>query len=268
MPSYWAQFEAARQTNLSIRALDQTVRSRIEQVFVEWDSGQHSAQSVRWALEMVVREAYRSSAAVGLAHLAAQAGIPRWRPRSMVAESMRSAYLDGLLDDVRRNLREYKDSDRGPEARKKAVSRIQFSAGVASSRGHTDALLRAANELSRDYGFLLKKVWRANFLAHTPCELCAGLHGTSVPLGDSFPADSRLKVYGDLKGPPRHPRCMCWLVILIEGVENVDDDPTGASETDVPESMTTDEVKSLPTSFFRRVVGWLRKMVQGLRRNP
>lgn len=265
MPSFWAQFEAARKTNLSVRALEETSRRRIDQIFSEWSGGGHSDQSVRWALERVVRDSYRSSAAMALAHLSAQAGVPRWKPRRMTAEALRSAYLEGLLADVRRNLREYKASDHGDTARRRAVSRIEHSAGVASSRGFTDAMVRGARELAEDHGFLVRKVWKANFVDHVPCELCAELDGNSVPLGKEFPTDNRLKVYGDLIGPPRHPRCQCWLVILIEGLENLDDDPTGTSENEEPTSMTTDEIKNLPAPFFLRVVRWLRTLVRSLR---
>ena len=75
MPSFWRQLEASRETNRAVRALESAVRARIELIFAAWAAGEYTAQSVRWALEAVIRNAYRSSAAVGLAHLSAAAGI-------------------------------------------------------------------------------------------------------------------------------------------------------------------------------------------------
>jgi len=265
MPSFWRQLEASRETNRAVRALESAVRARIELIFAAWAAGEYTAQSVRWALEAVIRNAYRSSAAVGLAHLSAAAGIPQWRPKRMNVDLLKSSYLDGLLDDVRRNLREYKASPRDSGALKKAITRISYSASVATGRGHTDALVRGARELAEDYGFNVRKVWQANFVDHVPCEICASLHGTSVGLNQEFAADSQLRVYGDLKGPPRHPNCMCWIAILIEDVENYQDDLDDDSEFVEPETLTTDEVKKIQPGFFVRVVRWLRTLVRGLK---
>jgi len=265
MASFGEQFEASRKTNQAIRALEVSVRMRIAEAFADWVDGRHSDQSVRWAMEAIIRDAYRSAAAVGLAHLSAQAGVPRWKPTGMRVEVLRSAYLDGLLEDVRKNLREYKAGPHDDAARARFVSRIAHSAGVAASRGHTDALLRGARELVDTYGFVVRKVWRANFVNHVPCELCGALEGTEVGLGEEFPSDNRLKVYGDLKGPPRHPRCMCWLVILIEGLENYNDSTTEDSTTSERETLSTDEVQKMSPGFFVKIVHWLRKLVRTLR---
>lgn len=258
MASFGDQIEASRRTNEAIRALDASVRQQVAQAFLDWDNGLYDAQTIRHRLEAIVRASYRSAASVGISHIAEQAGIPRWRPRWVPKGALRSPYLDGLLEDVRRNLREYKASERDDPARRRVISRVSHSAGVAASRGQTDALLRSARELVRDGGFIVRKVWLANYLNHTPCPVCHGLNSTEVGLEDEFPADSRLKIYGDLKGPPRHPRCMCRIVILIVGVENHDD--TG--EAPVPDSMTTDDVKNLKPKFFDRVVGWLKKLAR------
>lgn len=256
MASFWDQIEASRRTNEAIRALDVRVRQEVAQAFLDWDNGRYDAQTIRHRLEAIVRASYRSAVAVGISHTAEQAGIPRWKPRWVPKGALRSPYLDGLLEDVRRNLREYKASERDDAARRRVISRVSHSAGVAATRGQTDALLRSARELVQDGGFIVRKVWLANYLNHTPCPICHGLNGTEVGLDEEFPADSRLKVYGDLKGPPRHPRCMCRIVILIVGLENHDD----PGDVQVPDSMTTDEVKHLKPKFFDRVVGWLKKL--------
>lgn len=257
MASFGEQLHAAKQAHLAASALESTVRQEIAATFDAWDAGQYTPQSVRYRLEAIIRTAYRTSAAVAAAHASRQSGIPGWTP----AEVFNTDYLQNLLADVRRNLREYKASDRGEAARRRAVLRMQHSAGVAAQRGYTDAMVESYSELA-DFGFHLRKVWLANFVNNTPCEYCAALHGTEVGLHEDFPTgDNRLKVYGDLKGPPRHPRCRCYLAILVVTLENafealdVDDPDTP------PQTMSTDDVKSMPALIFRAVVKALQKVI-------
>ena len=267
MPSFGSQIEASRRTNLAVRALEASSHTRVLEAVTTWINGGYTAASVRWALEAIVRDAYRSAAAVGIAHIAEQAGVPRWKPRWMPSRGpMKSPYLDGLVADVQRNLRDYKASPGQPEDLVRVVSRISHSAGVAAARGQTDALLRSAKELTDSGGFILRKVWQANFINHVPCELCADLHDTEAALEDEFPADNRLKVYGDLKGPPRHPRCMCHLVILVVGLENYLEEAGDVTEdVSEPQTMTTAEVKKIRPGFLASIMKWLRKLESVLR---
>lgn len=263
MASFGEQIESSRQSHLGVRALEESVRIQINEVFDAWERGEETAQSVRWRLESVVRNAYRSAAAVGIRHMGAESGIPGWRPVGV----FNTAYLQGLLADVRRNLRDYKASPRTAKDRRRAVSRIEHSAGVGATRGYTDSVLATGAEL-RDFGFMLRKLWLANFENNTPCEFCQALHGKEVALNESFPTDSNLlKVYGDLKGPPRHPRCKCRLVILLVRLENLferldvnDPRPGGSTNT-----MTTSEIQSLPKGVFGLVTRGLRKIIRFLK---
>lgn len=270
MASFGDQFEASRRANLAVRAMEVEVRIQVAEAFAAWARGEYTDQSIRWRLEAVVRDAYRASAAIGISHIAAQAEIPRWTPKWLPKGVVKSSYLNGLVADVQRNLRDFKASPQSVEDLTRAVSRIAHSAGVAAARGQTDALLRSAKELAERHGFILRKVWMANFINHTPCELCADLHMTEVGLDEEFPAGNKLKVYGDLKGPPRHPRCVCRLVILIVGLENYleeDAEITSDEPTPAPETMTTETVQNLRKGFFLSVVGWLQKLVRFLRRD-
>lgn len=263
MASFGEQIEASRRSHEAVRALEETVRRQVAEAFRAWDRGELDARSIRWRLEAIVRSAYRSAAAVGVSHTTGQAEIPGWKPVGVFGTD----YLDALLADVRRNLREFKASDRGFRARRRAISRIQHSAGVGATRGYTDGVLESNRELS-DFGFMLRKLWLANFVNNTPCEFCVALHGTEVPLQESFPADTnRLKIYGDLKGPPRHPRCKCRLTVLHVTLENAFEvldieSPEGPTGT-----MTTDEVKRLPDDFFQSIIGMLRRVARFLRRD-
>lgn len=263
MASFGDQIESSRRSHLAVRALETSVRRQIEEIFVSWEQGNETAQSVRWRLENVVRDAYRSAAAVGVVHMGAESGIPGWRPVGV----FNTAYLQGLLADVRRNLREYKASPRTAKDRRRAISRIEHSAGVGATRGYTDSVLVSANEL-RDFGFMVRKLWLANFIDNVPCEFCQALHGKEVGLNESFPTDTNLlKVYGDLKGPPRHPRCKCRIVILLVRLENLferldvnDPKPGGTTNT-----MTTSEIQSLPKGVFSLVTRGLRKIIRFLK---
>lgn len=265
MAGFGEQIEASRVSHLAVRALEESVRRQIAEAFLSWESGEETPHSIRWRLEAIIRDGYRSAAAVGVAHVSAQAGIPGWRPVGV----FRTSYLDGLIDDVRRNLREYKASDRGETARRRAISRIQHSAGVAATRGYTDAVLEANRELD-DFGFRLRKLWVANFVNNTPCEFCQALHGVEVDLDDDFPTDvNKLKIYGNLKGPPRHPRCKCRLVILHVRFDNFFDsfdlDEPEASDND---SITTEEVKAMPSGLFAFFTRGLRRLIRYLRGKP
>lgn len=268
MSSFGDQIEAARGTNIAVQSIEAMARSQVTEAFVGWAHGEYTDVSIRWRLESIIRNAYRSAAAIGIAHVGVQAGLPRWKPRWLPKGALRSHYLDGLVADVQRNLRDYKASPQTEVDLTRAISRISHSAGVAASRGQTDALRRSAKELATHHGFLLRKVWVANFADHTPCELCAALHGTEVDLEDEFPTDARLKVYGDLTGPPRHPHCSCFLVILVVGLENYQEegsDSALATHGLAPESMTTEDVKNLPPRFFGKILAWLRKFISTLR---
>lgn len=266
MANFGDQIEVARTTHIAVRALEAAVRLQVADAFNSWERGEYDETSVRYRLEAIVRSAYRASSAVGLAHISAAAGVPRWRPHWAPRRGpVRSPYLDDLLADVRRNLRDYKASPRAEVDRIRAISRISHSAGVAVSRGKTEAMLRSARELSQDHGFILRKIWLANFVNHTPCDLCAHLHMTEADLDAEFPIDPRLQVYGDLKGPPLHPRCMCTLVVLFVGLENHQEADTPVTgDTPEPQTMTTEGVKALPQTFFQQVVKWLRGLVRFL----
>jgi hypothetical protein len=264
MSGFAAQLKAAKNAHDATSALEDSVRAQISTAFDDWDAGKISATSVRHKLENIVRTAYRTSASVAAAHAVKESGLPEWVPSERV---FLTPYLSSLLEDVRNNLREFKKSDQGDVERRRAIQRIQHSAGVAAQRGYTDALITSYGELE-SMGYSVRKVWVANFNGTLPCEHCRGLHGTEVPLRQAFPVptQTKLKVYRDLQGPPRHPRCRCYLAILIINLENVFDDlDLGEPEQDSPTSMTTDDVKKMPAKIFAAVVKVLKKIISFVR---
>lgn len=143
--------------------------------------------------------------------------------------------------------------------------RVQHSAGVAAQRGYTDAMIASYTELE-DFGYRLRKIWLANFTNNTPCAYCTALHGTEVGLHEEFPSgDNRLKIYGDLKGPPRHPRCRCYLAILTVTLDNALE-PLDIEKPRLPATtMTTDEVKRMPNKIFQAVVKTLQRILRAVR---
>lgn len=208
-----------------------------------------------------MRNTYRSASKVGLDHARAQAEMEGWNP----VEPFITDYLNDLLSDVRRNLREFKKTKREDADVRRLVLRAQLSARVAAQRGFTDALVSAYAELSR-MGFRVRKVWTANFVDNDPCSHCRTLHGTEVALEESFPADASLSVYGNLYGPPRHPRCRCFLVMLIVTLDNVltvykPDEPTPATAM-----ISTEEVRRMPNKAFAAVTKALSAIIRFFRK--
>lgn len=264
MTGFDEQLRAARAAHTAASSLEAVARQQIVEAFAEWDAGQLSAQTVRHRLEAVIRSTYRASANVAIEHTARQSGLPNWKPSGSV---YRTEYLESLLADVRRNLREYKSSERSDADRRRHILRLQHSAGVAAQRGYTDALIESYAELEA-FGYQLRKVWLANFVNNTPCPSCAELHGTSVELRDEFKvqASDSAKVYLNLQGPPRHPRCQCYLCVLVVGLDNVDSPVDVDTPPQGKTTMTTDEVKSLPAKVFKAVVKsiqLIKKFVKG-----
>jgi hypothetical protein len=263
MASFGDQIEAARRSHLAVKSLESSVRQQVATAIAEWEYGVESDQSIRHRLENIVRNAYRSAAAVGTAHTIRQSGMPEWVPSEKV---FTSDYLAALLKDVRRNLRDYKAGPQLEDDRRRLVTRAQHSAGVAATRGYTDSVIKSYIQLE-DMGFSLRKLWMANFEGNTPCIHCRALHGTETGLRDEFPikSDSKLKVYQDLTGPPRHPRCQCYLVVLIVSLENAFEKLDVKAPKTAASSMTTDEVKKMPFSVFRAVVVTLQKVIKLIR---
>jgi hypothetical protein len=256
MPSIAEQLDAANAAHLASTALEDRVRADIVKAFEDWDAGKLNAMSVRHRLENVVRAAYRTSANLAAAHTARMAEIPGWKPQSQL---FNTDYLAALLADTRRNLREYKVSERDDKARRRHILRMQHSAGVGAQRGYTDALIASYTELE-DFGYELRKAWLANFKNNVPCPICRSLHGTIVDLHDEFPIPTKTpNVYINLQGPPRHPRCQCYLVIFIITLENAFEKINIDTPPDKqPQETDTDEVKKLPWKVFLAIISALK----------
>lgn len=263
MASYAEQLRLADAARIAVASIEAVARQSIVNAFASWDAEELTGISVRWALERTIREAYRDAAAVGFQHAVQNSGLEEWRP----AEVFNTAYLQTLIMDVRRNLREYKASERTEKDRARHISRIQHSAGVAAQRGYTDQLIASYKELA-DFGYKLRKIWLANFVDNVPCPVCRKLHGTEVGLNDQFRVESgEPGVYIDLVGPPRHPRCQCKIVVLVESLETALTPLVLPTPPPAPNVMSTDDVKRMPKGIFRAVIAALQAVKKFMRRN-
>lgn len=261
MPSFKDQIIAATQAHLTVNALEEAAREQITQTFDGWDAGLYDARTVRYRLERIVRDTYRGSVALAVAQTTEQAGIPGWKPTERVFVT---PYLTSLIADVRKNLRDFKAEGKTEKARRRAILRMRHSAGVAAQRGYTDAVIRANVELA-DFGMVLRKVWVSRLSpTYQPCPQCVALHGTEVGLEEEFPTGPYRAPYMDLLGPPAHPHCQCWLVVLTVALENVLDKPNlekPQADEEQPTSMTAKSVRSLSGLAFLALVKFVTKVV-------
>lgn len=101
------------------------------------------------------------------------------------------------------------------------ANRLRAAGTVAVHQGYSDAqeALAAAYGLNHPQ-LSITKTWRTTSVV--PCPSCKALNGTTLPLGQEFDrtatSEAKFKppaVYGNLLGPPRHPRCRCRLVLDV-----------------------------------------------------
>lgn len=264
MTSFSEQLRLSKDAHLAINALERESRRRIVEAYQSWLLGELTDHTVRFKLEEAVKNAYRTSAEVARSHAGDMSGIPGWLPKKFKANT---EYLDSLVQDVRRNLKTYKTSERSEKDFRRAVFRMQLSAGVAAQRGYTDSLIESYSLMAAD-GREVRKVWMTNTVDNVPCAECTRLHGTEVGLHENFPVPTKssLKVYKNLQGPPRHPNCKCYLVILVVDLENVNETLDVDNPTQAPTSMTTDDVKKLPKKLFDAIIFTLQTIKKKVKR--
>jgi hypothetical protein len=259
MSSYSDQAGAARFVSQAKTSLDVQVRLlAMGQVATWMGEDKPSLASGYGDIETVVRSAYHTGAALARAHVANEADIPGW----VAPEEKRTPpYLKALLADVRTNMRAYLNGPRDEKAQRRLVLRVQHSAGIASQRGYTDAMLRAADSLAK-IGVQPRKVWAAT--GPNPCAECINLHGTEKALHEHFET-TRTRVYRDLLGPPAHPHCHCTLVLFLAGADNI----TEKIDLEAPvkpaaKEMSSNAVKGLNATVFTGLIAALTRIIMFL----
>lgn len=260
MTSFSAQIAEARVVSRAKAALDTQARFMAQAAIQGWiERANPSLANGMPEIESVVRSAYHSSAALARTHMRGMVGLDGWEPP---VEKRTPPYLRALLDDVRRNMREYLQGSKDEAAVRRLMLRVQHSAGIASQRGYTDAMIRSGASLEK-IGVIVRKMWMANFVNNTPCPECASRHGLEVSLNDQFDSGT-LRVYRDLLGPPAHPHCRCILVLLVVGPDNITEpvDMEESPEGDAPEEMSSDDVRKMPKPLFLTLISALGKLIR------
>lgn len=154
--------------------------------------------------------------------------------------------------------------------------RNRLSAEVAAVATVTEAELAkgAALELAGEKAW---KRWRCR--SDPPdeqtCHWCRALHGMVIPLNASFPAGEaadltghgRLtkppKLYhGVLRGPPRHPRCRCG-IIIITSLPAHEPAPLAASLAP-PGFVTAADIRAIPEGPYQALLHFLEAAVHEL----
>lgn len=145
-------------------------------------------------------------------------------------------------------------------------ARLQASASVIPVRQAAEQKLRTYQAFERaNPGLKLVKEWRTT--SASPCSICLALHGSQVGLGEEFDyhAETNLRVYRDLRVPPRHPNCACELVLVLkpadeEAVKKANESPP------ISDKMTAEEIRQMPETKFSSLVGFLRGVLRAARR--
>lgn len=266
MASFAAQVQQARASARAAFSVEAANRQLVSDLFDKWDRGQITTRQMRFRLEAVVRSAYRASGELGRDLARRQSGIPGWRPADVTRQT---DYLSSLQADARAALTEYIKTrarktlspEQQAKARARAVMRTQHSAGVATTRGYTDALIAAFSELE-EKGVQVRKVWTANFVNNDPCPRCRALHSQKTTIHGTFRDIDGKGIYRDLKGPPRHPRCKCFLIIVVVTLDNAGEILDVDSPSDST-SMTANDVRDLPTPVYHSVLKALGLVAAG-----
>lgn len=247
------------ETLLGDVAAQEMVTHALEQYIL----GKRNDRQIRFDLEKIVRDAYRESARGAQDAARYQAGLGlRWAP---VTKLLVTPTLRRLISDVRRNLAEFKESDRDESAFRKAVLRFRLSATTAAQAGFSDGQQIAFTDI-RDSGTEVRKMWAANWdHGNQPCTRCVDLHGVEVGLDEQFPVPGGGETYTALYAPPLHPLCRCDGIYLV--VENGNrDDKVDLGDPSEPKMIDSTTIKNMPLSVFRAVIGALGRALDLLRK--
>lgn len=218
VPSVTATLSRPDVTEVLQQALDSAQEIAQDAVRQAWGGGPET-QYLRWLLADVERS---------------------YSSLSLLRAEIRVAWLSSegadRADAVRRAIMDHASG---------LALRNRLSAEVAAVAARTEAQL-ASGEQRELAGERVFKQWLCRTSPPDPqtCHWCRALHGMIIPLGEDFPAGEPVDLTGHgrlthppkwyrkiLRGPPRHPRCRCRIVII----------------TSLPDSEVSSEVSSQGT---------------------
>lgn len=251
----------------AVAAAQQLTQSLVAQA---WGAAQGPEESeTLWQILEDVQRAYEEApAAIRLA----------------VASAYHDAPLPQRAEAVARAIREQAD---------KLVLRGKLSVGMASSGSHTAAVLASGARVA-EQGYQVSKRWNSRRTSRT-CRWCLELDGLAIPLDAEFPHGAPLElphartrqvrteagshryrtaigapiimtrppsVYGGvLLGPPRHPRCECWIDLLVSGPGQPPPGTAPVPRPHVvlgPSHMLASDVAAMPDAQYRGMMAFLR----------
>jgi hypothetical protein len=172
-----------------------------------------------------------------------------------------------------------------------ALTRARMSLGMAAGYSRTEAVL-AEGRVRQAAGVHVMKVWKSR-LSRKTCRWCRELHGMMIPLEDEFPhgdpvalpqdrtrrvaTPAGMRRYhrstgqpiifthpprpwlGRLAGPLRHPRCECWLELVIIHDETPPPSRAGLPPPGAERSFVrASDIAALPDPQYRGLIAFLR----------
>jgi putative hemolysin len=138
-------------------------------------------------------DARQSGAEVAVAQLGRSAAITDSAETAvdrMRAEAATRAYRARLA-------RETKEAETANAARREAKPSLDRMVISETAQSFNDGIVEEARAVAEETGLEYERVWRAEGDA---CEICAGLDGETIPLGEDFP---------DGQPGSIHPNCQC-----------------------------------------------------------
>jgi hypothetical protein len=263
MRSFNEQISRIRQQKAKVLLSDIAAQELVTETMERYLKGERNDRQVRFDLENIIRDAYRQSARG--AQEAARFQVGRGRKWAPVPKDITTDTLRRLLEDVRRNLREFKESEATERDVRRAVLRFRLSAGHAAQAGFSDGQQIAFTDLVND-GVEVRKFWGANFdHGNAPCNDCINLHGVEVAIDAEFPTFGRISTYGPLYAPPLHPQCRCDGIYVV--VENGNrDDAVLLGEPEEPKMIDSEFIRNMPVAIFKAIIGALARALDLLRK--
>ena len=167
--------------------------------------------------------------------------------------------------------------------------RNSLSVEVALTASRTAREIAGGEQLERT-GQQVWKEWRCSKSPpdERTCHWCRALHGMAIPLSASFPAGTPTDLTGHgrltrpprlyhrvLKGPPRHPRCRCRIVVVTHlprvpsgtsGSQERASEGTGdaAPNMSAPGFLAATDIREMPEDRFQALIHFLEAAVHEL----
>lgn len=141
-----------------------------------------------------------------------------------------------------------------------------LSVNVAGSRSHTETVVE---EALRRYqaGEDIWLEWRSQLVPGVTCPWCWALHGHRVRPGQEYPHPGQAgrrrppRLYqGVLHGPPMHPNCRCWLVIVTSSGDPAPEAP----EPPPAEFVTSTDIAAMPEEKYSGLLAFLKAALHEL----